>query len=341
MARNITTQPDPKLLRMPSDSSPVLFLAKGRAGKVLFANRGAARFVGRPYSCLFTKSDVAKGVPGKLLARAKRKGRADSPGCELRGDGSRLWSRVTLVALRDDHANLRGFASITEDASETRRLQANLDFSRRIMQAGEDERRRIAKELHDGVANALSAAKLTIQSLEIAEGKSAKATAETAATAAALLGEAIKEIRRITRNLRPPLLDDLGLASALRSLCDDFRIATGARVRFHFASPPARLPGDVELAVYRIAQEAIWNAWKHSRARSLRVTTRCRNGRFVLEVKDDGRGFRVGLRSRAGARGSDGMGLSGMKERASLIGGVLQTESRPNRGTRVRLELPL
>ena len=299
----------------------------------------AREVIGRRYSDLFTKADIAKGVPSKLIARAERTGRAEYVGWELCRKGLRFWARVTLIALRDEGGNLRGFASITQDASESHRLHAHLDCSRRIMQAGEDERRRISKELHDGVGNILSSAKLTIHSLEKTQGKNEKSISETASRTAAIVGEAIKEVRRIIRNLRPPLLDDLGLVSALRDLTDVFKAETGARVRFHGAPPPARLSDELQLAVYRIAQEAIGNVIKHSGAHSLSVTMRGRKDRFILEVKDDGRGFRIPHRGRR--RGADGMGLVNMKERAALIGGELEVASKPGRGTRVRLELPL
>jgi two-component system sensor histidine kinase UhpB len=198
------------------------------------------------------------------------------------------------------------------------------ESARRALAAQEEERIRIARELHDEVGQALTAVLLQLERAE-ADGEAGERIDEAREAARATL----EEVRAIARNLRPEALDDLGLAAAVRQLCNDAERA-GVMVERTIAAD-VRLDPEVEVVVYRVAQEAITNALRHSGAERVLVTLAGVGGGAELRVADDGRG-------RGDA--ADGAGLRGMRERAVLAGGVLEVSSAPAGGTCVTLRVP-
>ena len=201
------------------------------------------------------------------------------------------------------------------------------DSARRALAAQEDERRRIARELHDEVGQALTAVVLQLDRAHAgADGEVAARLREAREAARATL----EEVRAIARNLRPEALDELGLAAALRQLCADAERA-GPIVERSIA-PDLRLAPDAEVVVYRVAQEALTNALRHSGAERIELTlTQGSPGGAELRGADEGQGL-------GGAE--EGAGLRGMRERALLAGGVLELGAAPGGGTRVVLRLP-
>jgi two-component system, NarL family, sensor histidine kinase UhpB len=201
------------------------------------------------------------------------------------------------------------------------------DSARRALAAQEDERRRIARELHDEVGQALTAVVLQLDRAQAsAEGEAAERMREAREAARATL----EEVRAIARNLRPEALDDLGLAAAVRQLCTDSERA-GLIVERSIATDLPLAP-DAEVVVYRVAQEALTNALRHSGAERIELALeRAAGGGAVLRVADDGAGF----------DGSpDGAGMRGMRERSLLAGGVLEVAAAPGGGTIVTLTVP-
>jgi two-component system sensor histidine kinase UhpB len=198
------------------------------------------------------------------------------------------------------------------------------ESARRALAAQEEERLRIARELHDEVGQALTAVLLQLDRVR-AEGAAGERLQEAREAARATL----EEIRSIARNLRPEALDDLGLAAAVRQLCNDAERA-GVLVEREIAVD-VPLDPEVEVVVYRVGQEALTNALRHSGAERVRVTLTAHGSGAVLRVVDDGRG-----------RGQEreGAGLRGMRERAVLVGGVLDVVSPPGGGTCVTLRVP-
>jgi two-component system sensor histidine kinase UhpB len=197
----------------------------------------------------------------------------------------------------------------------------------RALAAQEAERHRIAQELHDEVGQNLTVVLLGLKQVE------QRAPADIAAELA-LLREATRDglddVRRVARQLRPGVLEDLGLTSALASLSNDFAEHSGASVRRVVAPGLPALSGEAELVVYRVAQEALTNAARHAHADSVTLSLTRLGDRVVLEVADDGHGFDTGR---------EGAGLRGMRERASLVAADLTLTSSP-RGTTVRLRVP-
>jgi len=202
------------------------------------------------------------------------------------------------------------------------------DSARRALGAQERERLRIARELHDEVGQALTAVMLE---LEHAAGRTGPAAAGELAQTREEVRAALENVREIARRLRPEALDDLGLPAALRSLVSAFERRTAIRVERDIGSP-GTLTEEQELVAYRIAQEALTNASRHSGATAARVELGAEGTGAVLTVEDDGRGFDR-------RRATRGAGLRGMRERAVLAGARLEVESEPGRGTRVRLRL--
>ncbi|HVE25387.1 MAG TPA: GAF domain-containing sensor histidine kinase [Sporichthya sp.] len=205
---------------------------------------------------------------------------------------------------------------------------------RRLVWAEEEERARVARELHDGLGQILTSAAL------FAKGVEESVDGELAARVAVfrrLVERALVSARALVRGLRPLELDELGLLAALERLTADVRETHGLRVDLHGAPVPASR--DVETAVYRIIQEALNNVVRHAGATWASVVVGRNAGRVVVIVEDDGRGFDRGALTTHGMRGEQ-LGLLGMKERAAAIGGELTVESEPGRGTLVRLEVP-
>jgi len=229
-------------------------------------------------------------------------------------------------------------ARLLDELQEKERVRS--DLIKRLLTAHEDERRRIARELHDETGQALTALILTIDRVR---ARAEQGQTETAAELARLRGLAeatLEEVRKLIYDLRPTVLDDLGLAAALRWYVQHQLAARGLAVGLHVQLGDRRLDPMLETAVFRIAQEALWNVVKHAGATEVDVELTLADGQVRLRVRDNGRGFQVdGVRSVDPLRG--GAGLGGMQERAALLGGRVRIASRPGSGTEVLAEFPL
>ena len=209
--------------------------------------------------------------------------------------------------------------------------RARREASRTALAAQEAERLRVARELHDEIGQTLTA--VTIQAERAADGDPALAAAALRRVADSVR-DSLDEVRRIARELRPEALDDLGLVNALIALCTRIGTQGSLRVRRDLQGKLPTLSPNVELVVYRIAQEALTNALRHSDARLATVSLKADAETLSLRVADDGRGMPAQLPG-------DTAGIVGMRERALLVGGRLSIESRPGRGTEVRLTIPI
>jgi two-component system sensor histidine kinase UhpB len=218
----------------------------------------------------------------------------------------------------------------TFNAMLDRLESARHEAARTALAAQEAERLRVARELHDEIGQTLTA--VIIQAERAAESDPALASRELGRVADAVR-ESLDEVRRIARELRPEALDDLGLVNALIALCS--RVDEhGPRVRRKLQGKLPPLSPEVELVIYRIAQEGLTNALRHARAGELTISLATTAEAVTLSVKDDGEGM-------PGKPPSGTAGISGMRERALLVGGRLTIESQPARGTEVRLVVPL
>jgi signal transduction histidine kinase len=208
---------------------------------------------------------------------------------------------------------------------------------RQIISAQEDERKRIARELHDETSQQLAALSMGIDAAASASDDPARSAL---LHLRALAAETLAEVHRIILDLRPSVLDDLGLQSALEWCADRTLRNKGVVVRIEADGIDRRLPWELETAVFRAAQEALTNVARHSGADTVLVQLQVRDGRLTLEVEDDGKGFDpAGLAIAHTSR--RGLGLLGMRERVEVFGGTLAVDSAPGQGTRVRLEIPV
>jgi two-component system, NarL family, sensor histidine kinase UhpB len=208
---------------------------------------------------------------------------------------------------------------------------ARREAARTALAAQEAERLRVARELHDEIGQTLTA--VTIQAESAAEGDPALASAALHRVADAVR-DSLDEVRRIARELRPEALDDLGLVNALIALCRRLGAQDGPVVRRELQAKLPALSPDVELVIYRIAQESLTNALRHSGARSTTLSLSADAETLTLTVTDDGKGMPPHIPS-------DTAGIAGMRERALLVGGRLSIRSRPDQGTEVRLSIPV
>ena len=219
------------------------------------------------------------------------------------------------------------------------RLEANEREFRRLGRAvwrvQEDERRRLARELHDGLGQNLTALKHRLGQIGSELPPGASALRDKLDTALALCAGALDDTRNLSRLLRPPILDDLGLEPALRWLARSTEESAGLPVVLEIAALPA-LDDELQTLLFRIAQEAMNNAAKHAGARSLLLRLVLRDDRLQLQVIDDGSGF-----DPATAAALGGTGLGSMRERLRLYGGQLELRTAPGQGTRLRATVPL
>lgn len=274
-----------------------------------------------------------------------------------RADGSHRWHYGTAVPMRDPAGQvLRWFGTCTdievqvrsaqilettveERTRELREAQGRLrEIMDRLFEAQESERRRVADDLHDLIGQNLTALGIDLTTLKqrLPEGAD-PVCAERVDTMRALVEKTIDAIRGVMTDLRPPALEEFGLAPALRSYLAQFSERTGMKASLSMPGVDRRLPRDAELALFRIAQEALTNAAKHSEGSTVHVGITQKAGRVRLSIEDDGRGFPDPVGARRARRG--GWGLSAMRERAEAHGGSLTIEF-PDRGTRLVVEIP-
>jgi len=208
-------------------------------------------------------------------------------------------------------------------------------LSRRLVQVQEAERRTIARELHDEAGQSLTSLLYGLRVLERDQAGNPEASAR-AAELTRTAESVLESLHGLAANLRPASLEHLGLEAAIRQHLAGIGSSTGLQVRFKaHGLGGARLPSTVEIALYRIVQEALTNVVRHARATSVDVLAERREGRLVLVVEDNGAGFDT-----AQAAGSEQLGLLGMKERAEAVGGTLTVESAPSVGTTVVADVP-
>jgi two-component system, NarL family, sensor histidine kinase UhpB len=236
----------------------------------------------------------------------------------------------TPLADRDFERVAETFNMMLDSAQAYR--QRLREVAARALNAQEEERKRIARELHDGIAQSLAALRVRLRMARSADAESAVAALERIS---ADLGEATEELRRIAQGLRPPALDMLGLAPAIESCARSINDTTGLMVDTDMGPVGGQLTSDAELALYRIVQEALSNAARHAGARTARVSLDAADGVVTAVVSDDGHGFSVEAEM---ARG--GLGLFGMQERGAYVGGSVQIESEPGAGTRIVVTIP-
>lgn len=218
---------------------------------------------------------------------------------------------------------------------------ARKGFSARVLEAQEEERKRIARELHDETSQALTTIVINLELLDRFLPPGAQAIRDRLNSVRDLVLNTLEETRRLIHDLRPTILDDLGLVPAIRWYAKSKLESQGIKVTYQLAEEGCEaVAPEVRTALFRITQEAVTNILRHAKAKNVRIGL-CREGDEVrLYIEDDGQGFDETELARLDPR-ERGMGLFGMQERASLLGGEVRIQSRPGSGTRVLVKIPL
>jgi PAS domain S-box-containing protein len=300
----------------------------------LFGWRSSEDLVGRSVEVLVPEALRARHGAHRTRFMKAPRDRPMGVGLGLLGqrrDGTTFPVEVSLSPWFREGDGVRVICAV-RDVSDHRRLR---DFSEAAIRAAEDERRRIARELHDDTAQRLATLLLRMRRLADEDDRAARAA--LAEEIREEIVEAADEVKRISRGLRPPELEEVGLQLAVRAHLRALRERLGFAIEADLEDVDECLNLDGKLALYRIIQEALSNARRHADAARTRIRLFADDEYVVAEVIDDGRGFD----SESTMDLDRGLGLAGMKERATMIGGTFHVRSRPGEGTAVRASVPI
>ncbi len=265
----------------------------------------------------------------------------------VRPDGTERWIRDRAFPVLDGSGTVIRVAGVAEDITAKKQSEEQLRATTEqlrarsvsLAEAREEEGRRIARELHDELGGSLSAIKWDLERLAAGLDQTSVPDPSGLRQRLDLLAGTVREagetVRRIASELRPPMLDDLGLVDAIEWQATEFERRTGIRCQIARSGAAAPLPPSITIAIFRIFQEALTNILRHARASLVEIGVMADTSTFALTVRDDG----IGLPPRDDAR--RGLGIVGMYERAALIGADLDVTSHPDRGTVIRLQAPL
>ena len=223
----------------------------------------------------------------------------------------------------------------TQQLQKTVKIRGQL--LERLISAQEEERHRVARELHDEAGQSLSAIMLDLARAIDELPKEAAEAKQTLLHSRSLAAQTLAELRKLIDDLRPEVLDQLGLAPALRSYVKSHLEAKDIKVQLSLSGLKDRLPSRMEITLFRIIQEAITNVVRHSGASMVNIQVAVTNSLVTATIEDNGRGFDV----EAALQASESWGLHGIRERVSVVGGQLSIESEPGQGTRIRFQIHL
>jgi two-component system, NarL family, sensor kinase len=318
-----------------------------RADKtILYANRCFARMVKCPLEQVIGNSfrrfisAADRATLRSLMKRARKSGSKIQIHLHA-GDGSQIPVNISLRPLPKNGSQKAAIGMVVTDMTEARRTEELLRaLTQRVVQVQEAERGRVALELHDHITQLLCAvlvlSKVLADKLQANDGPSRR----EAMKLREILGQTAEAVERISRNLRPSVLDELGLVAVLRDTSTEFANRTGVLLKLACVQLTARLPADTELTLYRILQEALNNVQKHARARHVAVHLTRQGDSVQLTIKDDGIGFDT-KHHEARLKKKGVLGLFGMRERAAYVGGILTVKSGPRAGTEIEVRIPL
>jgi PAS domain S-box-containing protein len=310
----------------------------------------ASEIIGQHFSIFYSEEDKRAGKPAWELTVAKKDGHFEEEGWRVRKDGSRFWANVVITPVKDHAGTLIGFAKVTRDFTQRMLAQKALDDSRQQLRTSEEslrelslhllrtqdeERRRIGREIHDSLGQYLSVLKMKLDSISPEQRDEMTACA-------ALTEQCVKEVRTISYLLYPPMLEEMGLKSAIPWYLDGFSARSGIKTSFDIPSDLGRLGRDAELVLFRVLQESLTNVQRHSTSKTADISISWADNVVTLKVTDRGKGMPTEVLEQGSQdwMGSLGVGLRGMSERLRQLGGALNVSSRDG-GTEVRATIPL
>ncbi len=311
----------------------------------------AAEIIGQHFSC-FYPADVREEKPKWVLEMAARRGRFEDEGWRVRKDGSKFWANVATTAIRDEDGRLVGFGKVTRDLTERMTGQQSLELSQKrlresekalrqlslhLLRTQDEERRRIGREMHDSLGQYLSVLKIKLESMTVPAD-----AAGDIAECANLLEGCLREVRTVSYLLYPPMLDEMGLRSAVPWYLKGFSKRSGIETTFQIPDGFGRLGRDAELVFFRVLQECLTNVQRHSGSTTAEIRISRSASEVVMEVQDHGKGLPPAIFEHASQdwMGSVGVGLRGMSERLQQLGGSLEVRS-DSKGTLMRATVPL
>jgi PAS domain S-box-containing protein len=291
----------------------------------------AAEMIGRSAAILLP--DGAREEEAAILERLKAGERIEwYETTRVKKSGNPIDVAITISPLTDAAGRVVGAATIARDISEQKRVQRALSsVSRRLIHAQEEERARIARELHDDIGQ-----RLALLAVNLGTPPGTSSTALDTARLHRQASEIASDIQSLSHELHSSQLELLGLARAMKSFCRDFAEQQHVAVDFDDATVSSRFPSSVSLSLFRVLQEAVRNGVKHGHAPRFEVCLSEADGFLCLLVKDQGEGFDLGA-----AKASPGLGLISMEERLKLVDGELSIETQPGQGTSIRARVSL
>ncbi len=307
----------------------------------LFLSWGMARSLVRPIGQLtaaaqaISRGDLSRPIPqlgSDEIGELSRSFGAMRTALRESAEEIQQWNRELEARVQERTKQLEDSYREIE-----RKEAARGELLRKLLSAQEEERKRIARELHDETSQSLAG---MVMRLEAAAAIPAEEIKDRLTAVKSLALTTIDNVHKIIFDLRPSALDDLGLLSALRWYAENRLGDLGIKVRLEVGGEERKLPPEIETALFRVVQEAITNIAKHAQAENVVLSVEFKDLAIGIEVEDDGQGFDVEAVSPEADK-TQGLGLLGMRERVALLGGKLHIESEPGRGTRLTIEVPL
>jgi PAS domain S-box-containing protein len=333
------------------DASPDRIRYVDKDLRIIWGNKTTVLFHGMAQEDLVGKTCYAvfagKNTPceGCATLRARETGEIESAVmCHPRitGIDTETYWDTYCVPLKTETGEVEGFIQIGRDITRQKMAEARIHtLSQQLLKAHEDERQRISQYLHDHVGQELSLIKIGCETLLDGYPDVSLEISQRLARLSKTVQGTITVVRWLAYDLRPPVLDQLGLAQAVFHLCEDFSENTGLKIDFQAAGmDDLRVDPDIEINLYRLFQEALNNIKKHADADHVIIRMVASYPNMILRIEDDGKGFDV-EGSLLKASSEKRMGLGSMEERVSLLGGDLRIQSRLMQGTKIRIEIPL
>ncbi|MEE4264457.1 MAG: PAS domain-containing sensor histidine kinase [Desulfobacteraceae bacterium] len=333
------------------ESIPCGILGFDMQGKQIYVNRVFCEMVGWPEKDLVGAKFPFKYLPLNDLKKAVAKfqillsGEVPLDGIELpfqRKNGDRFWGIVLSATLTNSKGNKIGHLMSVADISARKNAEKALRvLSSRLITAQETERKLVSQDLHDSIGGKLTGLKYSLEKI-ISDLENVSYSLETSLKdVLSIVQSTIEETQRITKNLHPSILDDLGLFAAIREICREFKeVYTDITITSHFETDERDVPVPLRILIFRILQEALNNIAKHSRADAVTLSLKKDKRKIVLTIEDNGKGFDLHKEINAGIQ-ERGMGLQSMRERTELLGGSIEFRSEQGKGTTVCADWPV